>query len=429
MLINDGGPEGTRAGSALWFEGPVILPDQVLRQGLVLVKGGKIGGLWDLSRESSSAQAPMPAPPDPGLRPGRNVRLHDGYLAPGFIDLHVHGGGGADFADGDPEGTAVAAHVHARHGTTGLLATIMTLPGDGIVRALRALRALKDDPPRGAAVLGFHLEGPFLNPEFRGAHPPRDLRAPSIASMEAWLGESDRRSDQEPDPYWCRQVTLAPELDGASDLIRFLAGRGVVVSAGHTGCTYERLRTAAGEGLKHVTHLFNAMRGLDHREPGPVGGALTLPGLTVELIADGIHVHPAVLALAAAARGPQGIVLVTDAVRAAGMPDGRYRFGAEWITACEGLVRLEDGRLAGSTLTMAGAVRNMVKMAGVPLPSAVAMASLNPARVHGLQDRKGSIEIGKDADLVLLDRDLQVLGTIVEGDFVHETGHIAGFTV
>lgn len=379
-----------------WFKGALVLPDRVAENGLLRVEQGKITGLWDLERE----HAPKP---DPGQTETA------AYIAPGFIDLHVHGGGGADFMDGDPEAVATITSTHARYGTTGLLATTLTAPEEAIIKAIRAAKAA---PRRGARVLGFHVEGPFVNVKMKGAQDGRYVRPASVAEVDRWLAEG------EPDHRW--HVTLAPEIEGAMETIRHLAGKGAVVSAGHTDCTYAQLKAAGEAGLCHATHLYNAMRGLHHREPGTVGGALTLPEQTVELIADGIHVHPASLAVAVGARGADKVLLVTDAMRAAGMPDGEYLLGELKAFVQNGEARLEDGTLAGSVLTMDGAVRNMARLAGVPLHEAVAMASLNPARRHGLQGRKGALAPGLDADLVLLDVNLEVQATLAEGEIVFD---------
>lgn len=372
----------------------MVLPDQVVENGLVRIEGAKIIDVWDL---------------EAGRRPeGQDERATtrvDGYIAPGFIDVHVHGGGGADFMDGDPEAVATITATHARYGTTGLLATTLTAPEEAIIRSIRAAKVA---PKRGARVLGFHIEGPFINVKMKGAQDERYVRPATVPELDRILAEGS------PDHRW--HFTVAPEVDGMLDAIGHLSGRGVVVSAGHTECNYAQLEAATHAGISHVTHLYNAMRGLHHREPGTVGGALTLPGMTVELIADGIHVHPASLRVAAAARGYERVLLVTDAMEAAGMPDGEYMLGELRAFVKNGAARLEDGTLAGSVLTMAGAVRNMVNMAGVPLATAVAMASINPARKHGLAGRKGAVAPGLDADIVLLDKQLQVLETIVEGE-------------
>ncbi|HLN60180.1 MAG TPA: N-acetylglucosamine-6-phosphate deacetylase [Symbiobacteriaceae bacterium] len=382
-----------------WLEGAVVLPDQVVEHGLVRIDGGKISGVWDLT----AGHRPE------GQDSRTTTKLESGHIAPGFVDLHVHGGGGADFCDGDPEAVATITATHARYGTTGLLATTLTLPEEAIVKAIRAA---KSAPRRGARVLGFHIEGPFINVKMKGAQDERYVRPATPAEIDRIWAEGDAHHK------W--HITVAPEVPGMTEAIRHLVQKGAVVSAGHTECTYAQLKTAGEAGLSHVTHLYNAMKGLHHREPGTVGGALTLPGFTVELIADGIHVHPASMQVAVAARGADRVMLVTDAMRATGMPDGEYMLGELQAFVKDGAARLADGTLAGSVLTMSTAVRNMVNLVGVPLWAAVAMASLNPARKHGLTN-KGAIAEGMDADLVLLDKQLNVIETIVEGETAYTT--------
>jgi N-acetylglucosamine-6-phosphate deacetylase len=378
-----------------WFKGDLILPDRVVEEGLLKVKGGRIAGVWDPATERL-----------PEVK-GEPVTRWEGYIAPGFIDLHVHGGGGADFMDCDPEAVATITETHARYGTTGLLATTLTAPEERIVAAIRAVRAA---PRRGARVLGYHIEGPYINPKLKGAQDGRYVRLADIGEIDRWMA-AGAGGDR-----W--HVTIAPEMEGHLKAIRHLAERGAVVSAGHTDCTYAQLQAAQAAGLSHATHLYNAMKGLHHREPGTVGGALTLPGLTVEIIADGIHVHPASMAVAVAARGAGSVLLITDAMRATGAGEGEYLLGELKAIVKNGQARLEDGTLAGSVLTMGEAVRNMVRLVGVPLPQAVAMASLNPARKHGLEGHTGALAAGLDADLVLLNRDLRVQATVVRGQAV-----------
>lgn len=380
-----------------WLEGAVILADEVLEHGLVGIAGGRIVSVSDLERDM------RPDLCDPKLV----ERIAAGYIAPGYIDLHVHGGGGADFMDGDPEAVATITATHARYGTTGLLATTLTASEEAIIKAVRAAKAA---PKRGARVLGFHVEGPFINTKVKGAQDERFIRNATVAEIDRLMAEGDEGH------RW--HITVAPELPGMTEVITHLSRQGAVVSAGHTECTFAQLQAARDAGLRHVTHLFNAMRGLHHREPGTVGGALALPGLSVELIADGIHVHPASMQVAVRARGARQVLLVTDAMSAAGLGEGEYRLGDLPVTVKDGAARLADGTLAGSVLTMATAVRNMVQLVGVPLHEAVAMASLNPAVRHGISRTKGSICPGADADLLLLDADLNVVQTIVEGEVV-----------
>jgi N-acetylglucosamine-6-phosphate deacetylase len=374
-----------------WYQGALILPDRVVENGLLRVENGQITGLWDREVE----QAPTPDPAHLITAP---------YISPGFVDLHVHGGGGGDFMDGDPEAVVAITECHAKYGTTSLLATTLTAPEDQIIRAIRAVKAA---PKRGTRIVGFHIEGPFINAQMRGAQNLAYVRPASTAEIDRWHAEG------EPEDRW--HITLAPEIPGHLDAIRYLVQKGFVVSAGHTDCSYSQLKEAVEAGLSHATHLYNAMRGLHHREPGTVGGAITLPGMTIELIADGFHVHPASMLLAVRARGVDSTLLVTDAMRAAGMPDGEYMLGELKAIVKDGMAKLENGSLAGSLLTMATAVRNMVNLVGLPLHEAVRMASLNPARRHKLDDQIGSLAVGKRADLVLLDKDLTTLLTLVGG--------------
>ncbi len=374
-----------------WYRGQVILPDRIIPDGLIEVRGQVITDLWTDWVPDHDAQHTTTVP-------------DGGYLSPGFIDLHVHGGGGGDFMDGDPEAVAAITTMHARHGTTGLFATTLTAPQEAIVQAIRAVKAA---PRKGSAILGVHFEGPFINERMKGAQDGRYVRQATLAEIDHWLFELG-------DGYHFH-ITLAPEMPGAHRAIQQLLARGGVVSAGHTDCTFKQLQGAVEIGVSHVTHLFNAMRPLHHREPGTVGAAMTLPGVSVELIADGVHVHPSAMRLAVCARGADRVILVTDAMRAAGMPDGQYLLGNLVSTVKDGEARLADGTLAGSLLTMAGAVRNMVNLVGISLPDAVAMASLNPARLHRLDAVRGSIAPGKVADILVLSKDLDVVQTVVAG--------------
>jgi N-acetylglucosamine-6-phosphate deacetylase len=384
-----------------WFKGALVLPERVALNGLLQVESGRITGLWDLEAE----WAPQPDPA---------ALIEAPFIAPGFIDLHVHGGGGGDFMDGDPEAVTAITACHVKYGTTSLLATTLTAPEAEIIRAIQAVKAA---PRQGARIVGFHIEGPYINAKMRGAQNIEYVRTADLAEVDRWLAAARAGAHGEGctcgDDRW--HVTIAPEIPGHLEAIRGLADRGFVVSAGHTDCTYAQLQAATDLGLSHATHLYNAMRGLHHREPGTVGGAMTLPGMTIELIADGIHVHPAAMRVAVGARGVDATLLVTDAMRAAGMPDGEYLLGELKAIVKDGQARLENGALAGSVLTMSGAVRNMVNLVGLSLPEAVRMASLNPARRHKLDHEIGSLAVGKRADLVLLDANLEVSATLVGG--------------
>ena len=326
-------------------------------------------------------------------------------IVPGFIDLHVHGGDGADFMDGADEAAGRVTSFHARNGTTALAAT--TLSGsrgdlrDAVLSIARASRLQS----RGAEICGLHLEGPYINAKRAGAQNVGSIRPADIQEIDSLLSEATHLR-------W--MITIAPEIEGARALIEHFRDR-VVFSIGHTGADYGEAVAALDWGATHFTHLFNAMTGMHHREPGVVGAALVSVAATAELIADGIHVHPAVLRIATRAM-PNRITLVTDAVRASGMPAGNYKlYEHEFVVSEDGAARLADGTLAGSTLTMNRAVQNMVELAGLPLEMVLPMATEVPARILNVSDRKGKIARGYDADLVVLTAKFDVARAMVRG--------------
>lgn len=343
----------------------------------------------------------------------RRVDLRDAWVIPGLIDTHVHGGVGFNFMEAGSKELQAICSFHARHGTTGLLATTGAASDSKTEDAItRLARYIQGGSYEGASVLGIHLEGPFLAQARRGAQDPEYIQEPVPAKMERWLTLGDGL---------IRLVTLAPERPRAMETIRLLTEAGVCTAAGHTDATYEEMAQAALAGLRHTIHTFNGMRGLHHREPGVAGAAMDLDELTAEVVADGYHVHPAVIRLLFRVKGPAGMTLVTDAVDPAGLDDGEYRWQGRTVRVRQGKVELADGSsLAGSTLTMIGAVRNAMKFCRTDLATAVRMASLEPARLIRLDRRKGSIEPGKDADLVVLDDALEVQATMVGGRFVYQ---------
>lgn len=374
-----------------------------------LVRAGSVTGpSWlAVSGEKINGFGPMPSPPLP------RAQIIDGggaCLCPGFIDLHIHGGGGADFMDASSEDAQVIARIHARHGTTSLLATTLSAPPDKLLEAVFAIQEGARRPSEGSRILGIHLEGPYLSPSHRGAQDVRFLRKPDPREIESLL---------EAGGGLIRMVTLAPELPGALEMIEFLGSRGVVPSMGHSDATYDQIRDSVSRGLGHCAHAFNTMRGLHHREPGAVGAILDLPEITAEIICEGVHIHPAVVRLLLRTKGVNELVLVTDAMRAAGLGDGRFTLGSLDVTVSGGVARLENGALAGSTLTMDAALRNFMAFTGLGLAEALPLVSENPARAIGFGDRTGSIDIGKEADLILLNDSVEVLMTMVRGKIVH----------
>ncbi|MUM19695.1 N-acetylglucosamine-6-phosphate deacetylase [Mycobacterium sp. CBMA271] len=289
---------------------------------------------------------------------------------PEFFDMHVHGGGGASFGD-DPEGNRIALAWHRAHGTAGLLASLVTLAPDDLLRAVRVLAEAAGAGSNGIA--GIHLEGPWLSPRYAGAHDPRLLREPDLGELERLLDAGAGH---------IRMVTIAPELPGALQAIELLAERGVVAAVGHTDATYELTLQAISAGATVATHLFNAMRPIHHREPGPIPALLESPAVTIELIADGVHIHPAVYRMVLAAVGPDRIALVTDAMCAAGMPDGAYQLGQLPVTVAAGEARLPDGTIAGSTASMADLYRFAALHGGPAI--ATLQTSVNPLRAVGV---------------------------------------------
>lgn len=375
--------------SELLANARLALPTGELRTGWLRVEDGRIVALGE------------------GAAGGPARDLGGAVLAPGFVDVHVHGAAGAEFLDADAGERAAILRAHARGGTTALLATTVTASRERLRAAVDALAAA-EPVAGGAALLGIHLEGPYLCERHRGAQDPEHLRAPDLAELDALLAAGP-----------VRLVTLAPELPGAPEAIARLVDAGVVASVGHTDATYAQAMAAFDAGARHATHLFNGMRPFHHREPGVIGAALDRDDVTCELICDGEHVAPAAIRLARRVKGVDRTVLVTDAMSATGLGDGEYRIGALPVTVRGGRAELAGtGTLAGSTLTMGAAVRNAVRLAGLSLGDALRMASATPARVLGLEASKGALARGFDADLVVLDDDLAVTATMVAGAWI-----------
>jgi N-acetylglucosamine-6-phosphate deacetylase len=331
-------------------------------------------------------------------------------LLPGFIDLHVHGGAGHEAMDATAATLSAMSRFYAQHGVTSFLATTWT---DSHPRILDALRAVSDVDSRqfdGARLIGAHVEGPYLNPTRCGAQSTTHIRRAERDEALEIL-----------DTGIVRLMALAPEYEENHWLIRECVRRGIAVSAAHTAATYEQMLHAVRLGVTQTTHTFNAMTGLHHREPGTVGAALTMPELRCELIADNIHVHPAVMKLVWLAKGADGVILITDAIRGAGMPDGDYPIDDRMIFIRRGVARLPDGTLAGSTLAFDSAVANFMNATGEPLERIWQTSSLNAARAVGISHLVGSIEVGKRADLILVDEAVKVYMTMVGGKIVYRS--------
>jgi N-acetylglucosamine-6-phosphate deacetylase len=378
-----------KVNSTLKLSGPTLLDDGLIREATVTVAGGEIVEIGH------------------GRDTGADI-ITDGVIAPGCIDMQLNGAYGHDFTVEPSSIAAVAAHL-PQTGVTGFLPTCVTSPIESYAEWLSVAAASR--PEAGAAhVFGIHLEGVYFSHHKMGAHNP------------SWMRPID--VDEVLHHYAChpvvRVVTIAPELEGALDAIRALKARGIIVSAGHSNATYEEARSGLQAGISWGTHIFNAMRDLRHREPG-IAAAMLLADVPVGLIADGVHVHPAIVELVWRVKGPRRVTLVTDAMTAMGMPPGEYALGRFSVTVDDRSARLSNGTLAGSIITMDGAIRFLMQETGCSLADALTMASRTPAELLGLA-RKGRIAVGCDADLVVLDPTVHVQATFIGGKLAHAGG-------
>ena len=365
----------------------IVTEEEVVSGGSVMLAGERIESVSPSSAGVGSAADVV-------------VDARGGWLLPGFIDVHVHGGYGADFMEATPEALETITRFHGGNGTTVMLATTVTAPHDRIVDVLKAVRDYRQREMPYARLLGVHLEGPFISHKWPGAQNPAYIVPPQKQWVERWVADY---------PGLIRQLTLAPETEGALELIARLRGRGIVVAAGHTDATYEQIEAAVEAGLSQAVHTFNAMTGLHHRKPGTAGAVLSDDRIAAEVIADGHHVHPACIKLLARAKPADKLILITDAMAAAGLGDGLYDLGGLAVVVKDGVARLKEGdSLAGSTLTMIDAFRFVVEKVGVSVPDASRMASGNPARQLGIFGETGSITPGKRADVLLVTPDLRL---------------------
>lgn len=371
----------------------IVTPDGVLDPGWIAVDAGRVSALGQ---------------GDPAV-PGPVTDLAQQWVLPGFVDIHVHGGGGASFTEGGAEDARRAAAFHRRHGSTRIVASLVTAPVGELARRASMLADLADE----GAIDGIHLEGPFLSSVRCGAQDPRYLIAPDLDAFERLRAAARGH---------LRMITIAPELPGATELIRAAVAAGVVAAVGHTDATAEVTTTAVAAGASHATHLFNGMRPLDHKEPGPPGALLDAAAgglVTCEAISDGTHLHDMTIRLIARSGG---LVLVTDAMAAAGMPDGGYHLGQQAVTVAGGVARLAQGTpgagsIAGSTATTAHVVRHAIASAGLPVTDVAIAASRRPAQVTGLAGC-GTLVAGAAADLVVLDEDFRLSAVMARGEWV-----------
>ncbi|MEW2525742.1 N-acetylglucosamine-6-phosphate deacetylase [Streptomyces sp. NPDC047071] len=364
----------------------VVLPTGTVSGGRVIVDGTRIVG-----------SAPADA---------ETLDLTGHWLVPGFVDMHNHGGGGASFTNGTVEDILHGVHTHRLHGTTTLVASTVTGEMDALAQRAGLLSELAEQ----GEIAGVHFEGPFISPCRKGAHSESLLRHPDPAEVRKLIDAARGQA---------KMVTLATELPGGIDSVRLLAEHGVVAAIGHTDATYEQTAAAVDAGATVATHLYNAMPGLGHRAPGPIAALLEDERVTVELIDDGTHLHPAAFQLAFHRAGADRVALITDAMDAAGFGDGTYHLGPLEVVVSDGVARLaEGGAIAGSTLTQDRAFQRAVTIDGLPVEDVVTAISATPAKVLGIYDRVGSLEPGKDADLVVLDADFALKGVLRKGEWV-----------
>lgn len=324
------------------------------------------------------------------------------YVSPGFIDLHIHGSGGKDTMDGNIEDLKVISNVIAKNGVTGFLPTTMTMDKESIYKALRAIREAMAIELQGAKVLGAHMEGPFINSTYKGAQKEDYIIDPNYEFINGYEDV-------------IKIITLAPEKDCDCKFIKEVKNNtDIVLSIGHSNASYEEALDAIKNGVSHATHIFNAMTPLNHRKPGIVGAVLG-SDINCEIIADRIHTHPGIFQILINAKGKEKVILITDSMRAGCMKDGISELGGQKVIVKDNSARLEDGTLAGSILTLNAAIKNIVENTNLKIHEAVSLATINPAKDIGIDDKKGSIEIGKDADIVIFTDDFKILHTIVEG--------------
>ncbi|WP_374054726.1 N-acetylglucosamine-6-phosphate deacetylase [Rossellomorea sp. FM04394] len=393
----------------LIMDGNIYAEDTIYEKGFIKIENGVITGMGDRSQLTDSEEYKV-------------ISLPHGYsVVPGMIDIHIHGVNGADTMDAKREALDTMTGTLPKEGTTSFLATTMTEGSDAIEKALKATADYMSKHQRDgqAEILGIHLEGPFINPDKAGAQPLNRIQKPSVDTFKHWQALSQNH---------IKLVTLAPELDDDYELIRYLKGNGIVASVGHSGATFDQVGEAIDAGLSHVTHLFNQMSGLHHREPGIVGASFLRQELMVELISDGIHVRPEVIQLAFNQITDERLILITDSMRAKCLKNGQYDLGGQMVTVKDGKALLDEDTLAGSVLKMKDAFTNIQTFTTSDMRSAVKMTAENPAKQLNVFDRKGSLTPLKDADIVILDENNDVYTTICKGkiayireDDTHET--------
>lgn len=386
----------------------IITPLRTIENGCILVQNGIIKTIAEGSLEGELS----------GEYNFEVIDAKGNYVSPGFIDIHVHGGGGYDFMDNDPEGFLAIARLHAKHGTTSFTPTTLSCEKADLMETIRIYEQVHNKVSDGAQFSGLHIEGPYFAMDYKGAQPARYIRLPDPEEYHEILDASSCIS------RW----SVAPELDGAAEFGSLLKSKGILPSIGHSGAVFEEVVQAMEHGYSHITHLYCAMSGVTRknafRYAGVIESALLMDELTVEIIADGIHLPPSLLKLVYKVKGSDKIALITDSMRAAGMPEGESALGGLnsgiQVIVEDGVAKLPDrSAFAGSVATADLLVRNMVRLADVPLTDAIKMMTTTPASIMGIGDHKGALIEGKDADIVIFDRDIRIIKTIIGGNIVY----------
>ncbi len=384
------------------YAGAIYTPTEKIENGVILIDGHRI------TKVGSREQIKVPAT-------AAVIDNRDRIVVPGFIDLHIHGAVGHDLMEASQEAVSAVASYLARHGTAAFLATTVTASLERTLQAVKGLAEIvrasenshgASEKIAGAQPVGIHFEGPFLNVKKRGAHPASHIQKPSPETLERLLDAAGNTA---------RVLTLAPEIDGALAVMELARSRGVRVGIGHSNATCEEAERAIAAGATHAIHVYNAMRPFAHRDSGIIGAVLTDDRISAELICDGVHVEATAVRLLVRAKGVERVILVSDSLSGAGMPDGNYRLGNFTVHVAGGVCRTVDGNLAGSTITLDAALRNLATFTGLRYEQVLPCATLNPARILGLEKRKGVIAPGADADLAVLDRNHYVTQTYVRG--------------
>jgi N-acetylglucosamine-6-phosphate deacetylase len=370
----------------------VHLPNQILPSATVWIANGKLTRI-EPTQEIEKIEG------DDERIDGKGM-----WLLPGMIDVHIHGANGYDMMDGTEDSIQEVSRACAATGCTSFLATSVSSTMEDLLNMIRSVKSVIGRE-QGARIAGIHLEGPYLNPKRKGMQNEKYLRHPNLEEIKLIFQEAGSL---------IKMVTIAPELPGGLELISYLKEQDVVIAVAHCDATYEEAKLAFAAGASHVTHCFNGMRPIHHRDPGLIVAAFEEPHVSLQAIVDQVHLHPAIVRLMHRLKGPEGMVLITDALQAMGLGDGTYMFGGHHVTVSEGIARLADGTLASSTVTMNEALR-LTAANGISMEDAVHMASTTPARILDLS-HKGKIEVGYDADLVLMDETYQVQWTMIEGE-------------